>query len=65
MENKKYYVKMKVVGRFVAEVTASDIEEAKRKAEEQYQDADFGPLEDIESEPVVIEDENGDYLWEK
>ena len=60
-----YYVTLKVEGRFVAEVDATSIEEAQRKAMDQFCDADFGSLEDIEGESVIVEDENGNFVWER
>lgn len=61
----KYYVTWAIDGRFVAEVEAESELEARNKSIELYQDADFGVLEDIEGDPVVVEDERGDYVWEK
>ena len=61
----KYWVTYKVEARYIAEVEADDIEEAKKKAESEYFDADFGVAEDIDGEPIMVEDENGNYLWEK
>lgn len=60
-----YYVTLKVEGRFVAEVDATSIEEAQRKAMDQFCDADFGSLEDIEGESIVAEDENENIVWER
>ena len=60
-----YYVTLKVEGRFVAEVDAASIEEAQQKAMNQFCDADFGSLEDIEGESIVAEDENGNFVWER
>ena len=60
-----YYVTLKVEGRFVAEVDAASIEEAKQMAMDQFCDADFGQLEDIEGESVIVEDENGNFVWER
>ena len=60
-----YYVTLKVEGRFVAEVEASSIEEAKQKAVDEFCNADFGSLEDIEGESVIVEDENGNFVWER
>ena len=37
----------------------------KKKAEDKYLGADFGLAEDIDGEAIIIEDENGDYVWEK
>ena len=45
-----YDVTVKVEGRFVAEVDAASIEEAQRKTMDQFCDADFGSLEDIEGQ---------------
>lgn len=61
----KYWVTYKVEARYIAEVEADDIEEAKKKAESEYIDADFGEAEDINGEPIMVENENGNYLWEK
>ena len=61
----KFYVTYKVEGRYVAEVEASSIEEAKIKSTSNFIDADFGVLSDIEGEDIIIEDEEGNYLWEK
>ena len=61
----RYYVTYKIDARFITVVEAENIEEAKEKAEDKYLDADFGVAEDIDGEPIIIEDENGDYVWEK
>lgn len=60
-----YYITFKVEARFEASVDADSIEEAMQKAQGRFADADFGEAVDIEGEPIIIEDENGDYLWEK
>ena len=60
-----YYVTMKVEGRFVAEVFAKNgISEAKELAVEKYTEADFGPLENIDGDCIMVEDADGNYLWE-
>jgi phosphomannomutase len=61
----KYYVTYKVEARYIAEVEANSLEEAMEKAESEYIDADFGVAEDIDGEAVVVEDENGNYIWER
>lgn len=61
----KYYVTYKLEARYVAEVEAETLEEARKKAEEKYQDADFGEAEDINGEAIIVEDDRGDYIWEK
>lgn len=62
-ENMKYYVTFKMEARYVAEVEATSLAEARKAAESQFFDADFGDAFDIDGEPIVVEDENGDYLW--
>lgn len=49
----KYYVTYKIDARYIAEVEAENIEDAKKKAE------------DIDGEQIIVEDNNGDYVWEK
>lgn len=61
----KYYVKYKVEARYIAEVEADNLEEAMKKAEFEYMDADFGVAEDIDGEAIIVEDENGNYIWER
>ena len=61
----KYYVTYRVDARYVAEVEAESLEDAMKKAESEYIDADFGAAEDISGEAVIVEDENGNYIWEK
>lgn len=59
-----YYVTMKVEGRFIAKVFAENIKKAKNLATSQYMDADFGKLRDIDGDCIMVEDVNGNYLWE-
>lgn len=61
----KYYVTFKVDARYIAGVDAENIEDAKSKALEAFQEADFGDTEDIDGEAIVVEDEKGNYVWEK
>lgn len=61
----KYYVTYKVEARYIAEVDAESLEEAMEKAESEYIDADFGAAEDIDGEKIIVEDENGNYVWER
>ena len=61
----KYYVTYKVEARYIAEVEADNLEEAMKKAEWEYMDADFGVAEDIDGEKIIVEDENGNFIWEK
>lgn len=61
----KYYVTYKVEARYTAEVEADSLEEAMKKAESEYIDADFGVAEDINGEVIIVEDENENYVWEQ
>lgn len=61
----KYYVSYKIDARYVAEVEANSLEEALKKATEKYYDADFGEAKDVDGEAIIIEDENGNYVWER
>lgn len=65
MENKEYYVTLKIDARYVAKVNAASIDEAKKKAIESYENADFGEAADIDGEAIIVEDEDGEYVWEK
>lgn len=61
----KFYVTYKIEARYVAEVEAEDVEEAKAKAESEYIDANFGVASDIKGEQIMVEDDKGNYLWER
>ena len=61
----KYYVTFKVEARYVAEVEANSLEEAKDKADSSFFDTDFGEAEDINGEAIIVENEDGDYIWER
>ena len=59
-----YYVTFKIDARYVAEVEANSAEEAHDMAIDKYIDADFGEAHDIDAELIIVEDENGNYVWE-
>ena len=61
----RYCVTYKIDARFITVVEAENIEDAKKKAESKFCDADFGVAEDIDGEAIIVEDENGNYVWEK
>lgn len=61
----KFYVTYKIEARYIAEVEADNLEEAMKKAESEYLDADFGVAEDIDGEQIIVEDEKGNFVWEK
>ena len=46
-------------------VHADTVEEAKQMAQSEWETADFGEARDIDGEPVIVEDEDGNYVWEK
>lgn len=64
----KYYVTYKIEGRYVAEVEADSLEEARKEAESEYGSADFGELEDVgacgDAKQICVETEHGDIVWE-
>jgi phosphomannomutase len=61
----KYYVTYKVEARYIAEVEADNLEEAMKRGQYEYFDADFGVARDIDAEAIMVEDENGNYVWER
>lgn len=61
----KFYITYKIEARYIAKVEADNLEEAMKKAESEYLDADFGEAEDIDGEQVIVEDEKGNFVWEK
>ena len=60
-----YYVTYKVEARYIARVNANSIEEALQDSQDRFTEAFFGVAEDIEGEPIVVEDKAGNYVWEK
>lgn len=61
----KYYVTYRIDARYIAEVEADSLEEAKRKADEEWCDADFGAAQDIDGEPIIVEDQDGNFVLER
>lgn len=61
----KYYLTYAIDARFIAAVEADNLDEALKKAEDLYGDADFGEIDAIGKEIIMIEDENGDYVYEE
>ena len=64
-EEKEFYVTYRIDGRFVACVLAKNLKEALDKAEEKYCEAEFGVLTDIEGKPIIVEDQDGNFVWER
>ena len=60
-----YFVTFKVDARFVAAVEAENPEKAIAEAKLRFYDADCGEFEDIQGEETTVEDENGNYVWER
>ena len=60
-----YYVTYRIDARYVATVDAEDQAEALKKANDEWYGADFGEATDIDGEAIIMEDENGNYVWEK
>lgn len=62
----KFWVTYKIDARFVAAVEATDIQSALTAAQSEYESADFGEVLDIiDGVAIIIEDENGNFIWEK
>lgn len=61
----KYYVTYKIEAKYVVEVDANSSEEAREKATSEFFGADFGELNDIDGEDIIVENEDGDYVWER
>ena len=64
-KNKEFYVTFRIDGRFQTKVTAENLDAAKTAAIENFYDANFGVLECVDSEIVVVEDEQGNFVYEK
>jgi hypothetical protein len=60
-----YYVTYRVDARFVAQVEADNVHQARYEAMQRFQDADFGEAQDIDGEDIIVEDENGNFVWER
>jgi len=61
----KNAVTFKIDARYSTEVEADNLEEARKKANEKYFDADFGEANDIDGEDIIIEDENDNCVWKR
>lgn len=60
---KTYYVTFKVEARWSTDVDARSVAEAKEIAETYFEAAELDSMEIIDSEPIIVEDEN-DIVWE-
>ena len=59
----KYYVTIKVEGRYTAEVEADSIEKAKELGMDEFRVANLNETEIVDSEAIIVEDEE-DIVWE-
>lgn len=64
-EKAKYYVTYRVDARYIAEVDADNIDEAIKAGNAAFRDADFGEAEDIDGDAINVQDDNGNFVWEK
>ena len=61
-----YAVTFKITGRYKTEIDKqTDIPAILAAAESAFESADFGDAYDIEGTPVVIEDENGNRVYDQ
>ena len=60
-----FYVTFRVDARFIAVVNADDVETALEEAEQRFFDADFGEAECIDGKAIIVEDQNGNFVWEQ
>ena len=60
----KYWVKLKVEGRMLFMVDANNVKEAIEKAEDEFAASSLDEMEDIDCEPVYVDDDNGNFVWE-
>ena len=62
------YVTFKIDARFVARVPAAkgkSVDQILAEADNIFEEADFGQLEYFnERKPIIVEDEDGNFLWE-
>lgn len=61
----KYYVTFSIDARYIAKVEADSVEEAIDEARLRFYDADFGEAEDINGKELIVEDERGEFVWER
>lgn len=61
----KYYVTYNVYAWYTAVVEANNLEEAMKKAETEFSEADFGVAEDTGGEVMIVVDGNCNVAWER
>lgn len=60
-----YYVTHRVDGRYTTKVFACSVDDAIEKARRDYEEANFGEVEIVEGYANIVENENGDILWDR
>ena len=60
----QYYMTYAIDGRLTVAVNKDEIEAAKDAAEAEYMDADLNRMETIDARLVIIEDAEGNIVWE-
>ena len=60
-----YYVTIKIDARAVVPVRATSYEEAMQKAKDDFIDLNLNEIEIVESDVILVEDEDGNYAYEK
>lgn len=60
-----YYVTIKIDARAVVPVRAISYEEAMQKAKDDFIDLNLNEIEIVESDVILVEDEDGNYAYEK
>lgn len=62
----RYCVTYKIDARYTTVVEANNLEEARNKADANYFGANFGVIDEVVSgEAIMVEDADGNYIWEK
>lgn len=62
---KTFYVTFKVEARYEVAVTAENKEEAIKEARISFSDCDCGDFHDVDGEEIMVENEEGEFVWEK
>lgn len=61
---KNFYVTFAIDGRYTVCVQADNLEQAKHEATLDFEAEDFGKMEFVDSKLTIVEDENGNYIYE-
>jgi hypothetical protein len=61
---KNFYVTFAIDARYTVCVQADNLKQAKREATLDFEAEDFGEMEFVDSKLTIVEDENGNYIYE-